>query len=140
MERGVAQKLSHKELQERSGPKFYISHLAVVNPRSHSTPVQIIFNSSKVCQGRSLNFCLAKGPDIYMNNLISILLRWREEQVALVQDIRKIFHSIHLKPFELHCHRILWRDLKTDREPDVHVMTRVNMGDTTAPAITTEAV
>ena len=75
-----------------------------------------------------------------MNNVIGILLRWREEQVALVGDIRKMFHSIHLKPLEQHCHRFLWRDLETDREPDVYVMTRVNMGDTPAPAISTEAV
>ena len=140
VERGVARKLSQKELQEWSGPKFYISHLAVVNTRSHSTPVRIVFNSSQVCQGMSLNSCLAKGPDCYMNNLIGILLRWREEQVALVGDIRKMFHSIHLKPLEQHCHRFLWRDLETDQEPDVYVMTRVNMGDTPAPAISTEAM
>lgn len=88
----------------------------------------------------SLNSCLAKGPDCYMNNLIGVLLRWREEQVALVGDIRKMFHSIRLKPLEQHCHRFLWRDLKTDQDPDVYIMTRVNMGDTPAPAISTEAV
>ena len=72
-----------------------------------------------------------------MNNLIGILLPWREEQVALVGNIRKMFHSIHLKPLE---HRFLWRDLETDQEPVVYVMTRVNMGDTPAPAISTEAM
>ncbi|KAL9987900.1 hypothetical protein ACROYT_G002280 [Oculina patagonica] len=140
VERGVARKLSQKELQEWNFPKFYISHLAVVNMRSHSKLVRIVFNSSQVCQGMSLNSCLAKGPDCYMNNLIGILLRWREEQVALVGDIRKMFHSIHLEPLEQHCHRFLWRDLETDQEPDVYVMTRVNMADTPAPAISTEAV
>ena len=75
-----------------------------------------------------------------MNNLIGILLRWREEQVALVGDIRKMFHSIHLKPLEQHCHRFLWRNLEIDREPDVYVMTQVNMGNTPASAISTEAV
>ncbi|XP_068737311.1 uncharacterized protein [Montipora capricornis] len=140
MERGVARKLSHKELQEWSGPKFDISHLAMVNTRSHSTPVRIVFNSSQVCQGISLNSCLAKGPDSYMNNLIGILLRWREEQVALVGDIRKMFHFIHLKPLEQHCHRFLRRGLETEREPDLYVMTRVNMGDSPAPAISSEAV
>ena len=138
--RGVARKLSQEELQEWSGPTFYIYHLAVVNPCSHSTPVRIVFNSSQVCQGTSLNSCLAKGPDCYMNNLIGILLRWREEQVALVGDIRKMFNSIHLKLLEQHCHRFLWRGLQTDRDPDVYIMTRVTMGDTPAPAISTEAV
>ena len=138
--RGVAEKLTEEELQEWNGPTYYISHLAVVNQRSQSTPVRIVFNSSQVCQGTSLNACLAKGPDCYMNNLVGILLRWREEQVALVGDIRKMFNSIHLKPLEKHCHRFLWRDLETDRDPDVYMMTRVNMGDTPAPAISTEAV
>jgi len=62
-------------LQKWSGPKFYISHLAVVNARSHSMPVRIVFNSSQVCQGTFLNSCLAKGPECFMNNLIGILLR-----------------------------------------------------------------
>lgn len=75
VDRGVATKLSQEELQEWSGPTYYISHLAVVNQRSHSTPVRIVFNSSQVCKGTSLNACLAKGPDCYMNNLMGILLR-----------------------------------------------------------------
>ena len=115
MERGVGRKLSQKELEEWSGPRFYISHLAVVITQSHSTPVQIIFNFCQVCQGISLNSCLAKGPDCYMNNLTDILLCWREEQVALVETLVKLmFHSVHLKAPGAHCHRFLWRDLKTD--------------------------
>ena len=138
--RGVARKLSQEKLQKWSGPKFYTAHLAVVNARSHSTPVRIVFNSSQVCQGTSLNSCLAKGPECFMNNLIGILLCWREEQVALVGYIRKMFHSIHLKPLEQHCHRFLWCDQETDRDPDVYFMTQVNMGDTPAPTISTEPV
>lgn len=140
VDRGVARKLSQEELKGWTGTTFYISHLAVINPRSHSTPMRIVFNSSQVYKGTSLNSCLAKGPDCYMNNLIGILLRWREEQVALVGDIRKMFSSIHLKPLEQHCHGFLWRDLQVDREPDVYLMTRVNMGDTPALAISTEVV
>ena len=140
VERNVARKLTKEELQEWSGPVYYISHLAVVNPKSNSTPVRIVFNSSQVCRGRSLNSSLAKGPDCYLNNLLGILLCWREGHTALVGDIRKMFNSIHLEQLEQHCHRFLWRDLNTDRDPDVYVMTRVNMGDTPAPAISTEAV
>ena len=62
LDRGVARKLSEEELQKWSGPLFYISHLAVVNPKSNSTPVRIVFNSSQVYKGTSLNSYLAKGP------------------------------------------------------------------------------
>ena len=49
-------------------------------------------------------------------------------------------NSVYLKPLEQHCHRFLWRYLKTDHAPDVYVMTRVNMGDILAPAISTDAI
>ena len=139
-DRQVARKLTPQELKEWKGPVFYIAHLAVVNPRSNSTPVRIVFNSSQSHRGVSLNSCLAKGPDAYINNLIGILLRWREEYVAFVGDLKKMFNSVHLKSLEQHCHRFLWRDMDTERQPDIYVMERVNMGDSPAPAISTEAV
>lgn len=140
LQRGVARKLSLEEVKSWEGPKFFISHLAVSNPKSLSTPVRIVFNSSQVCHGVSLNSALAKGPDGYMNNLLGLLLRWREEPVAVVGDIKKMFHSVKLELLEQHCHRFLWRDLDGSRIPDVYIMLRVNMGDTPAPAICTEAL
>ena len=140
LDRGVARKLSKKEVDDWQGPIFYISHLAVSNEKSKSTPVRIVFNSSQLYQGRSLNNCLAKGPDSYRNSGLGILLRWREESVALVGDIRKMFHSVYLKLVEQHCHRFLWRELDVNKDPDIYIMERVNMGDRPAPAIATEAL
>ena len=65
---------------------------------------------------------------------------WREEQVAFVGDLKKMFNSIYLKSLEQDCHRFLWRDMNTEREPDIYVMEQVNMDDSPAPAISTEAV
>ena len=140
IDRKVARKLRPEEIREWKGPVFYISHLAVHNPNSNSTPIRIVFNSSQVFNGVSLNSCLAKGLDCYMNNQIGILLRWREQAVAIVGDIRKMFNSVHLKDLEKHCHRFLWRNLELDRTSEIYVMERVNMGDTPAPAISTEAI
>jgi hypothetical protein len=140
IDRGVARKLSEEEIAAWTGPTFYISHLAVCNPNSKSTPVRIVFNSSQKCKGTSLNAALAKGPDGYMNNLLGLLLRWREEQTAVVGDIRKMFHSVFLDEVAQHCHRFLWRNMDETRKPDVYIMLRVNMGDKPAPAISTEAI
>ena len=41
---------------------------------------------------------------------------------------------------EQHCHRLLWLGMDTECEPDIYVMERVNMGDSSAPAISTEAI
>ena len=140
VDRGVAKKLSAEDIENWSGPTFYISHLAVTSPKSASTPIRIVFNSSESHNGISLNSCLAKGPDSYLNNILGLLLRWRENLVAMVADIRKMFHSIYLEELETHCHRYLWRDLDVTKEPDVYAIQRVNMGDKPASAIATEAL
>jgi hypothetical protein len=137
--RNVAKKLSDEEMAQWCGPVFYISHLAVVNAKSTTTPVRIVFNSSQKYKGVSLNSYLAKGPDAYLNNLLGILLRWREERVVLISDIKKMYNSIYITETEQHCHRFLWRDLEA-RDPDTYVMLRVNMGDRPAAAISTEAI
>ena len=87
--RRVARNLSDKELEDWQGPVYYIRHLAVENPKSNFTPVRIVFNSSQKSQGVSLNDCLVKGPDNYMNSLIRMLLRWRENRAVIVVDKKK---------------------------------------------------
>ena len=140
VERKFARKLSATEIDSWTGPVFYISHLAVRNPQSNSTPVRIVFNSSQTYKGVSLNAALAKGPDAYMNALLGLLLRWREHQVAMVGDIRKMYNSVALAEVEQHCHRFLWRDLECSRNPDVYIMTVLCVGDKPAGAIATEAI
>ena len=137
--RRVARKLSKEEIDSWKGPVFYISHLAVQNPKSSSTPVRIVFNSSQLFKGVSLNSFLAKGPDSYLNDLLGVLLRWRESPQVLVGDIRKMYNSIFIEATEQHCHRFLWRKLE-DREPDIYIIQRVNMGDRPAAAISSEAI
>ena len=121
VERGVARKLSVDEVQSWSGPHFYISHLAVNNPKSQTTPVRIVFNSSQSFQGVSLNSALAKGPDSYINNLLGILLRWRENPQVVVGDIRKMYNSVYIDEVAQHCHRFLWRNLESDRIHSTYV-------------------
>ena len=140
VDRGVAKLLSSEDVADWNGPVFYLSHLAVLNPKSTSTPVRIVFNSSQLYKGFSLNGSLAKGPDSYLNNLLGVLLRWREDRVALAADIRKMYNSIYIDDVEQHCHRFLWRDLDSTRPPDIYTIQRVNMGDKPAGAISTEAV
>ena len=127
--RGVARKLSSAEIAEWSGPIFYLSHMALEQPKSESTPVRLVFNSSQKYRGVSLNSCLAKGPDCYNCTLIGMLIRFREYSTVLIGDIRKMYNTVWLEELEQHMHRFLWRSCETDRKPDVWVITRVNLGD-----------
>ena len=49
--RGVARKLSPDELRQWDGPVFYLSHMAIEQPKSESTPVRLVFNSSQTYRG-----------------------------------------------------------------------------------------
>ena len=75
VDRNVPRKLSWEKMKTWSGPVFYVSHLAVKNAKSKSTPVRIVFNSSPKFRGCSLNGTLAKGSDAYLTNILGILLR-----------------------------------------------------------------
>ena len=79
--------MCREELTDWQEPSFYISHLAVVNKKSKSTSL--------------------KGPDSFRNTILGILIRFRENSVALVGDIKKMFQSVYLQDLEKHCHRFL---------------------------------
>ena len=75
-----------------------------------STPCRIVYNESAKYKGTSLNDCWAKRPDI-MNNMLGILIRFREGKVAIAGDIKKMYHSVYLSEIDQHMHRFPWRNL-----------------------------
>ena len=127
-DRKVARKLTNQEIQSYQGPIHYISHHEILKPTSHSTPFRIVFNSSAPFNGHILNDYWAKGPDI-LNNIFGLHLRFREGLIAFVGDISKMFNTVHLSIFDQHVHRFLWRNMQTEREPDICVLTAVPFGD-----------
>ena len=62
LDRKAAVKLTKQEIDEYEGPHQYISHHAVLKD-SVSTPVRMVTNSSFNNGGKSLNSCLAAGPN-----------------------------------------------------------------------------
>ena len=50
-----ARKLTPKEIEEWKGPVHYVAHHAVLRPEKKSTPVRIVFNSSALYAGHTLN-------------------------------------------------------------------------------------
>ena len=128
IERGVARKLSNEEMKSYNGPVYYLTHHEVLKPESISTPCRIVFNSSACYRGHVLNDYWAKGPDI-INNLFGILLRFRQEPVAIVGDIKKMFNAVELSLEDQHTHRIVWRNMNKEIDPEHYVLTAVTFGD-----------
>ena len=107
LRRGVAREVTKDLMAAFKGPVHYIDHHEVLKPDSKSTPVRIVFCSSANFKGHVLNYYWAKGPDM-MNSLLGVLLRFRENRVALVGAIRKMYHSIFTTLRDQHCHRFLY--------------------------------
>ena len=134
VDRGAARIVTEEELFKYQGPKFYIHHFEVLNPKSKSTPCRIVYNSSANYKGHSLNSHLAKGPSM-LNRLLGVLLRFREGKHAFIGDISKMFHAITIPLKDQMTHLFLWRNLKEDCAPTTYAMTAVNMGDRPSSAI-----
>ena len=93
--RKVVYKLSSKEIEEYAGPIYYIAHHKVLKNESASTPCRIVFDASGKFGEYILNNFWAKGPDL-INNLLGVLLRFREGEVAATGDVRKMYHAIKI--------------------------------------------
>ena len=137
--RGVARKLSQDELQSYKGPIHYISHHEVLKPDSKSTPVRIVFNSSANYMGHVLNEYWAKGPDL-LNELLGILIRFRENEIAIIGDVKKMYHTVRTQEIDHHTHRFLWRDFNTSQHPNTYIIQRVSFGDRPSGTIATLAL
>nr|XP_054775091.1 uncharacterized protein LOC129283281 [Lytechinus pictus] len=134
IENGFARKLTENEVAQYEGPVHYISHHAVLRPEKRSTPVRIVFNSSSSYQGHCLNDYWLKGPDL-LNDLLGVLLRFRMNEVGFCGDISKMYHRVSIPERDMNVHRYLWRDMETDKKPDVYIMKVVTFGDKPAPAM-----
>ena len=134
LNRGAAREISEEELSRYKGPIYYISHHAVLKPESKSTHCRIVFKSSTKYKGYALNDFFAKGPSL-LNQLVGILLRFRQNRIGFIGDISKMFHSIDIPLVDQMTHLFLWRGMNTGIKPKTYAMTRVNMGDRPSSAI-----
>ena len=114
--RNAAQKLINNEVNSYEGPVHYICHHEILKPGSKSTPLRIVFNSSASFMGHVLNNYWMKGPKV-LNDLLSVLLKFRENKVALVGDISKMYNSIRLREQEINIHTDSYGEILTQVSP-----------------------
>ena len=101
---GHCKKLNPTESKSVSDITYYIPHHYVLKPK-----FRIVFDASAKYAGQSLNDLLLKGPDL-LNNLVTVLLGFRNGKYSISADIEKMFHQIYVKPEERNCLRFHWRE------------------------------
>ena len=119
VEMGIIEQVS--ELNEAE-TIHYLPSQTVVRAEAETTKVRLVFDAS--CKdrkaGTSLNDCLHVGPSL-TPFLFDIMLRFRENRVALVGDIEKAFLNIEINPVDRDCLRFLWVKDITAKEPEIIV-------------------
>lgn len=79
-----------------TGPRtWYLPHFPVLNPNKPGK-VRIVFDATAEYGGTSLNNNLMQGPDC-INNLVGVLLRFRQDHTAIVADIESLFHQVKVR-------------------------------------------
>ena len=95
------------------GPRsWYIPH--------HATggKFRIVFDCGATYQGTSLNNDMLPGPD-QTSRLVGVLLRFRSGPVAVMADVKVLFHQVKVYPEDIDSLRFLWwpdKDLSIEPE------------------------
>ena len=96
---------------------------------------RIVFDCAARCKGTSLNEQILQGPD-NANNLVGVLTRFRRYPIALVGDIRAMFHSVKVDPRDQSALHFLWWEADDiSKPPKVYQLTVHCFGLTSPPSV-----
>jgi hypothetical protein len=128
-----AERVSGSALLRTDGKTWYLPHHGVYNPNKPNK-IRVVFDCSAKCRGISLNNKLLQGPDL-TNPLIGVLLKFRQEAVAIQGDIEKMFYQVRVAQDDRDCLRYFWwpnGDLGSD--PVIYRMTVHIFGAVSSPS------
>ena len=102
----VAHKIAIKYIEEYNAPVNCVLHYPIWKADSKSTLSRTVFDASANCGGIVMNSFWANGPDL-ITNLLGILFRSREGQIAVTKYIRKTCHEVKFTGIHIHTHRLV---------------------------------
>ena len=108
-------------MESSSEREWYLPHHPVINPNKPGK-VRKVLNGAAKFHGESLNKSLLTGPDL-LQNLIYVLLRFRQHPFAVSANIEGMFLQVGVLPCDQPSLRFLWREDPTSNVV-VHQYTR----------------
>ena len=96
------------KVEQRSDKECHLPHHTVINLNKPGK-VRRILNGAAKFHGSSLNNTLLTGPDM-LQNLIHVLLRFRQHQFALSADIEGMFLQVCVPECDQPSLRLVWRE------------------------------
>ena len=120
-------------------PQWFIPHHHVLNTHKPDK-VRIVFDCSARYQEMSLNQAVFSGPDL-ANSLVGVLLRFRLNDIAVLSDVKEMFHQVKV-PIEQQCYLafLWWPGGDFTRQPLTYCLTVHLFGGTWCPSASTYAL
>ena len=116
VEKGYVVPVSPHDSKNRSDREWYVPHHPVLNPNKPGN-FRRVLNGASNFHGKLLNNSLLVGPDL-LQNLLFVLMRFREHKYAISADIEGMFMQVGLLESDQRSLRFLWRE---DPTSDVSV-------------------
>ncbi|VDM41166.1 unnamed protein product [Toxocara canis] len=140
IERQLQQGIIEKAPNPADGPIIhYLPHQAVIKSSNDTTKIRIVYDASaSTKKGCSLNDQLYRGP-VLLPQLVGVLLRFRQGEIALTADIEKAFLQLELQEPDRDACRFLWlrnpddSDIQVDRKLQTYRFCRVPFGVVSSP-------
>ena len=101
-----AERVPEDRLEVQDGKVNYVPHTGVYHPKKPGQ-IRVVFDCSAKFNEVSLNDYLLQGPE-FMNDLLGILCRFRQESVAFMTDIKSMFHQFVVTEEHRDLLRFLW--------------------------------
>lgn len=124
-----------------SVPHYFIPHHGVLRESSTTTKLRVVFNaSSPTTSGVSFNQIQMIGPTV-QDDLLSILLRFRQHKYVVVADVEKMYRCIEVHPDCRPLQQIIWRDqTQPNSAIKCYMLNRVSYGTASAPYLATRCL
>lgn len=104
IQKGYAREVT--DIGKESSRVWYLPHHPVTNEHK-PRKVRVVFDCAAKYNGVSLNNQLLQGPDL-MNSLVDVIIRFRQDHIALATDIEAMFHQVRVKDDDCDAFRFLW--------------------------------
>ena len=133
IENGYAEEVPASESNQEENC-YYMPHHGVYSAQKPDK-LRVVFDCSAKSNGLSLNDNLLIGPDLSCT-LLGVLLRFRQETVALNADIRAMFHQVQIPYPDNNYFRYMWfYDNDIEKEPVEFRMKVYVFGTVTSPSV-----
>jgi len=129
--KGYASRVEGEESNRDDGAVWYLPHHAVAKK---GDKIRIVFDCAARFRGTSLNDQVMQGPNL-TNTLVGVLLRFRQEHVAVMADIEAMFNQVMVAEQDRDVLRYLWwPNGDQSLQPEIYRMNVHLFGGTWSPS------